>query len=308
MNPLVSLVIVNWNRRDYLLECLNSIKKQDYSPLEVIIVDNHSSDGSPEMITSIFPEYSLIKLPDSSYGACEAFNIGFANSNGDFIGILDNDVELTYDWVSCIIDRFKKEDPATAIISTKVIEPNMPDWYLQSNHLCKERYINTFAGCGSMARAKALHENGYYDEKFFIHANERDLALTLISQGYKILHYPDVITYHKKPFGIHKGNDRLYYLLRNAIWVLVKHYTMKEAILALISQVKGNLQDRKSNTMDSENFIVGTIGIKDAIFREKGGIKTAIRAVFDGLTGAPHYMKYRNSPKNTYSILSDEHE
>jgi GT2 family glycosyltransferase len=307
MKPLVSLVIVNWNRRDYLSECLNSIKDQDYFPLEVIIVDNHSSDGSPEMITSNFPEYTLIKLPDSSYGACEAFNIGFANTNGEFIGILDNDVELTGNWVSCIIDKFNKEDDATAIISTKVVEPDMPDWYLQSNHLCKERYIDTFAGCGSLARAKILHENGYYDEKFFIHANERDLSLRLISQGYKILHYPDVITYHKKPFGIHQGNERLYYFLRNAMWVVVKHYTMKEAILALVSQVKGNLQDGKCNTGETENLIVGTIGIKDAVLREKGGLKTAIRAVFDGLMGIPHYVKYRYSPKKN-SAISDEHE
>lgn len=307
MNPLVSLVVVNWNRREFLLECLNSIRNQDYSPLEVIIVDNHSSDGSPDMITSVFPEYTLIKLPDSSYGACEAFNIGFANAHGEFIGILDNDVELTGDWVRGIIDKFQKEDDATAILSTKVIEPDMPDWYLQSSHLCKERYIATFVGCGSMARAKILHEHGYFDEKFFIHANERDLALRLIFQGYKILHYPDVITYHKKPFGIHQGNDRLYYFLRNAIWVVVKHYTMKEAILALITHIKGNLQDGKHNTMGTEEIIVGTIGIRDAVFRERGGVKTAIRAFSDGLAGVPHYMKYRYSRKK-YSMISDNHE
>jgi glycosyltransferase involved in cell wall biosynthesis len=139
MNPLVSLVIVNWNRRDYLSDCLNSIKNQDYSPLEVIIVDNHSSDGSQEMVTSQFHGYTLIPLPDSSYGACEAFNIGFAKTSGEFIGILDNDVELTGNWVSSIIEKFKKEDETTAIISTKVIEPDMPDWYLQSNHLCKRK-------------------------------------------------------------------------------------------------------------------------------------------------------------------------
>lgn len=304
MNPLVSLVIVNWNRRDYLLECLNSIKNQDYSPVEVIIVDNHSSDGSPEMITSIFPEYNLIKLPDSSYGACEAFNIGFANTHGDFIGILDNDVELTYDWVSCIIFKFQKEDDATAIISTKVIEPNMPDWYLQSNHLHKERYIDTFVGCGSMARAKALHENGYYDAKFFIHANERDLSLRLISQGYKILHYPDVITYHKKPFGIHQGNDRLYYFLRNAIWIIVKHFSMKEAILSLKFLVTKNIRNLSTSTTDTESLIVGTIGIRKAIFKEKGGIRTAIKAVFDGLTGVPYYLKY----KTPRIIKSDKHK
>jgi GT2 family glycosyltransferase len=299
MNSLVSLVIVNWNRRDYLSDCLNSIKDQDYSPLEVIIVDNHSSDGSPEMVTSDFPGYTLIELPDSSYGACEAFNIGFARAHGEFIGILDNDVELTGNWVHCIIEKFKTEDDTTAIISTKVIEPDMPDWYLQSGHLCKERYSDTFVGCGSIARAKILHETGYYDEKFFIHANERDLSLQLISRGYKILHYPDVVTYHKKPFGIHQGNERLYYFLRNATWVVMKHYTMKEAILALVSQVKGNLADGNGNTGNTENIIAGTIGIRDAIFKERGGIKTAANAIFDGLAGAGYCMKYRYSHKKT---------
>ncbi len=295
MNPLVSLVIVNWNRREYLSACLHSIRNQDYSPVEVIIVDNHSSDGSPEMITSVFPEYTLIQLPDSSYGACEAFNIGFANTHGEYIGILDDDVELPSDWISCMIEKFKKEDATTAILSTKVIEPDMPGWYLQSDHVCKERDIHTFAGCGSMARAKILHAEGYYDEKFFIHANERDLALRLIARGYTILHYPDVITYHKKPFGIHKGNDRLYYFLRNAIWIIVKHYTLKEAIHVVIFHMKREVRKRDGSPGDTENLIVGTIGIKDAVLKEKGGIKTAARAIFDGFAGVPYYVKYRNS-------------
>ncbi|MCX6690484.1 MAG: hypothetical protein NTW33_00175, partial [Methanoregula sp.] len=228
-----------------------------------------------------------------------------ARAHGEFIGILDNDVELTDNWVRCIIEKFKTEDDNTAIISTRVIEPDIPDWYLQSSHLCKERYIDTFVGCGSIARAKILHETGYYDEKFFIHANERDLSLRLISHGYKILHYPDVITYHKKPFGIHPGNERLYYFLLNAIWVVIKHYTVKETILALVSQVKSNLADGYDNAMDTENIIVGTIGIRNAIFKERGGIKTAAIAIFDGLAGTGYCMKYRYSRKQN-SIIRDE--
>lgn len=295
MNPLVSLVIVNWNRCDCVLECLDSIKGQDYSPIEVIIVDNHSTDGSVEMITSNFPEFHLIQLPDSAYGACEAFNIGFANSSGEFIGIIDNDVTLPHDWVRNLVRKFSDVTDTTAIISTKVIEPDMPEWYLKSDHLCKERYIDTFVGCGSMARAKILHHSGYYDERFFIHANERDLSLTLIEHGYLILHYPEVITYHKKPFGIHKGTDRLYFFIRNAIWILAKHYGVKNATLLCMSYLKRHMQAGQDTTMGSEEFIVGTVGITDAIFNEKGGVTTALRAVIDGLAGAPFYCcKYRN--------------
>ena len=84
----VSLVICVWNRRDDLRENLHAIGRQTLPPLEVIVVDNASEDGTPEMVREEFPDVRLIRMPHSGYGACETFNIGFATARGEYVGIL----------------------------------------------------------------------------------------------------------------------------------------------------------------------------------------------------------------------------
>jgi len=89
--PTVSLVISVWNRKDDLRENLASIRKQTVPADQVIVVDNDSSDGTPEMVIAEFPEVQLIRMPHSDYGACETFNVGFSSAKGDLVGILDDD-------------------------------------------------------------------------------------------------------------------------------------------------------------------------------------------------------------------------
>ena len=156
--PTVSLVISVWNRRDDLRENLAAIRAQTVAADQVIVVDNDSSDGTPEMVAAEFPEVQLIRMPHSDYGACETFNVGFSSATGDFVGILDDDVVLPATFVEHMVQKFAEEPATTAILSPKVVEPEMPDWYLSSEALHRERYLATFRGCGSMARAAALRE------------------------------------------------------------------------------------------------------------------------------------------------------
>lgn len=101
----VSLVICVWNRRDDLRENLQAIEKQTLPPLEVIVVDNASQDGTAAMVRDEFPDVRLIRLPHSGYGACEAFNIGFATARGELIGILDDDIVLPPGFVEQMVSE-----------------------------------------------------------------------------------------------------------------------------------------------------------------------------------------------------------
>ena len=127
--PTVSLVISVWNRRDDLRENLQAIRAQTEAPDQVVVVDNASTDGTPEMVRAEFPEVQLIEMPHSNYGACETFNIGFASARGDFVGILDDDVVLPPDFVTRMLAEFATEPATTVLLSPKVVEPEMPDWY-----------------------------------------------------------------------------------------------------------------------------------------------------------------------------------
>ena len=156
--PAVSLVISVWNRREDLRENLQAIERQTRKADQVIVVDNDSTDGTPEMVLAEFPSVQLIRMPHSGYGACETFNIGFSSARGELIGILDDDIVLQPTFVEQMVDKFAAEPATTAILSPKVIEPEMPDWYRDSEEVNRERYLSTFRGCGSMARAAAIRE------------------------------------------------------------------------------------------------------------------------------------------------------
>ena len=221
--PTVSLVISVWNRKDDLRDNLRAIGQQTVPADEVIVVDNCSRDGTPEMVLAEFPHVHLIRMPHSAYGACETFNLGFASARGDFVGILDDDVVLPPTFVEHMLAKFATEPDSTAILSPKVIEPEMPDWYKNSPKVNVERYLPTFRGCGSMARAAPLRQADWYDIRFFIFGNERDLTTRLLNLGYRVKMVPHVEVFHKAPFGMRHGKRSLYYHVRN-FWLYAFKY------------------------------------------------------------------------------------
>ena len=152
---------------------------------QVIVVDNRSTDGSIEMVRKEFGFVDLVVMPNSDYGACETFNIGFACARGEYIGILDDDVVLPSDWVARMMQKFGEEEETTAVLSSKVVEPGMPEEYRNHPEVNRERYMSTFRGCASMAKADILERAGYYDQRLFIYGNERDLAARIMNLGYR---------------------------------------------------------------------------------------------------------------------------
>ncbi|MCA8972642.1 MAG: glycosyltransferase family 2 protein, partial [Planctomycetes bacterium] len=106
-----------WNRKDDLRENLQSCFAQTVPATEVIVVDNCSHDGTPEMVRAEFPAVKLVCMPHSDYGACETFNVGFASAGGDFVGILDDDVILPPDFIERMLAEFAAEPETTAVLS-----------------------------------------------------------------------------------------------------------------------------------------------------------------------------------------------
>ena len=291
--PTVSLVISVWNRKDDLRENLAAIRAQTVPADQVIVVDNDSTDGTPEMVIDEFPEVQLIRMPHSDYGACETFNVGFSSAKGDFVGILDDDVILPATFVERMVQKFDEEPATTAILSPKVIEPEMPDWYLNSEELHRERYLATFRGCGSMARAAALREAGWYDIRFFIFGNERDLTTRLLNLGYRVKMFPDVEVFHKAPFGMRHGKRSLYYHVRN-FWLYAFKYLPWSQVLGFpFKFLSKGLGGKKETDGGEVGDAVGTIGLFDNIKGVKWGYWICFKATINALFNLPYCLRHR---------------
>jgi len=286
----VSLVISVWNRRDDLRENLSAIAKQTVPAHEVIVVDNHSEDGTAEMVVEEFPEVRLIRMPHSRYGACETFNIGFASVSGEFTGILDDDVILPVDFIEKMLAEFASEPKTTALLSPKGVEPEMPAWYMDSEAVNTPRYMSTFRGCGSMAKSKALAEADYYDTRLFIFGNERDLTARLLNLGYRVKMVPSIEVFHKAPFGMRVGKRSLYFHVRN-FWLYAFKYLPWSQVIAFpfLFLRKGLGGKRQEGVADA----VGTIGLQDNIRAVRGGYWVCLKASLAALGSLPYCLKHR---------------
>jgi glycosyltransferase involved in cell wall biosynthesis len=228
MKEMVSVVIPTWNRRDDLKEALVSINNQTHKPSEIIIVDNRSTDGTIEMLRRDFPDVKLVVMPESSYGNCESINVGFSTAQYEYIAILDDDITIPGDWTENLIKRFRQEPDSTGAITTKIIEPGMPE---EMKRESPEQYMISFWGCGTLIRRDVLDLAGYYPKKHIVFVAECDVGVRMAALGYRTLQYDKVKTYHKRRFGLRGGKRSFFYHARNNHWFMWKYYPARDILV-----------------------------------------------------------------------------
>ncbi|MBN2490160.1 MAG: glycosyltransferase family 2 protein [Planctomycetes bacterium] len=286
----VSAVISAWNRREDLRENLESISVQTHPFAEIIVVDNYSTDGTVEMVKREFPDVRLIEMPDSTRGACETFNIGFKAARHALILILDDDVKVPPDWLERAVKKLKAEPPTTAMISATVVEPGMPEEYRSDPEVNAERYTATFRGCATLVKRDVLERAGYYDERFFIYGNERDLAARILGLGYRIKIVPELEVFHKTPFGMKAGPRSLYYHVRNLWWYLVKNCSVRDICRFFLFHLGLTGRKRRGKHLKDS---VGIIGLKKTLVSTRWGWWIFLRATGAAVLGLPYALKHR---------------
>ena len=116
----VSVVIVVWNAQKYVLECLGSLREHCSDVYtEVIVVDNSSTDGTPDMVAELFPEFKLIRNQEN-LGFARANNIGIAASSGDFVCLVNSDVKFIDDCISPMLN-YLLDNAGVAMIGPKML-------------------------------------------------------------------------------------------------------------------------------------------------------------------------------------------
>ncbi len=239
--PLVSVIIPNWNGAHHLPPCLDSLRRQEYAPLEILVVDNASSDGSRELLTRDYPEVRLIALPQNR-GFTGACNAGIQAAQGEIIALLNNDTEVAPGWAVALVDAFARH-PEAGLVASKILLFDRRDhlhtagdlfrvdgrlfnrgvWEKDEGQYDQETYV--FSACGGAAayRRAMLDEIGLLDDDFFFSCEDMDLAWRAQLAGYRCVYTPAAVVYHRLS-ATGGGVTASYHDGRNLIWLLVKNY------------------------------------------------------------------------------------
>jgi GT2 family glycosyltransferase len=236
----VTIAILNYQRRDALRRALEAARAQRYAPLEVLAVDNASTDGSQEMVRDEFPDVHLVALPENV--AAAARNEGVRAAKGEIVFTLDNDVLFTTpDDVTHAMAAFERH-PGAAVVNFTILGP---DGQLSRRDWCHPRDFRRWADTefltdyvlegASACRRDAFLASGGYWQPFFIGHEGWDLALRLLDAGHDLVYSPAVRVRHMvDPTA--RPSSRIYYTFtRNAIWVALRTHR-PGAVLASIAR------------------------------------------------------------------------
>ena len=184
--PKISIIIVNYNGKELLQKCLESLFKTDYENFEVILVDNNSTDGSIEFVTKNYPKIIVIKL-DSNKGFAEPNNVGAKIAKGEHLLFLNNDTVTTSNFISEMIKVLEK-DQRVAICQSLLLRPNgdvdsSGDFidkigivYNSKTKIDQIKEVSSARGACMMIRKKIFDKLGGFDEKFFFSFEDFDLG------------------------------------------------------------------------------------------------------------------------------------
>ena len=238
---------MNWNRRDLLLSCLQSLKRQNLNqPFEVVVVDNGSDDGSPEMVLREYGKSAEFRLGlirnSENRGFCAANNQGFAAANTEFVALLNNDAEAEPDWLAKLATAFDGrpdvgmaaskilvyEDPRRIDKAGHLIYPDGQNRGRGSGELDEGQYDRVEEilwpdGCAAMYRRAMLDKIGGFDEDFFAYADDAELGLRAQLAGWKCLYIPDAVVRHHRgaTLGL-RSSRRLELIERNRVLLAAK--------------------------------------------------------------------------------------
>lgn len=218
------MVVLTWNRRDDLRFTLERLVRESHAPLEVIVVDNNSTDGTAAMMAADFPQFRY--LPQNENLGIAGYNIGFKAAAGDYIVVLDSDSYPAHGAISRMVGIFGRH-PEAGIVAFDVHAaiPGQPEEPFPGAEV---RETNGYHGAGAGIRRAVFEKAGYWWEPLFLYFNEMDHALRAMREGFAIVHSPAVRAYHKSSPVARLGGRGAFFYTRNAFWIVWRHYPLWE--------------------------------------------------------------------------------
>lgn len=245
-HPLVISVILNTNRRDDTLACLASLARSTYPNLKNIVLDNASTDGSPEAIRQQFPDAHLISLTQ---------NLGYAGNNNvgiqaalemraEWVFVLNEDTVLDPDCISKLVEVGER-DSKIGVLGPLVYHDDEPTVIQSAGGKITARWdavqigmneddrgqyqqpmdVDYISGCGILVRSSAIEQSGMIDARYFYYWEETEWCIRLHKAGWRIVNVPTAKLWHK---GVQRNYNPkpsvAYYSVRNRFATMRKHH------------------------------------------------------------------------------------
>ena len=241
--PLVSVVVVNYNGRYLLPDCFRSLTQQSYRNYEIILVDNGSRDDSISFMKEHYTDVRIVQL-SSNTGFAGGTNAGIKEAQGEYILTLNNDTCVFSDFIEKLIQPMMQE-PAVGMCASKMI---FPDKKINSTGICISRSgaawdrggfeqdtgqydheEEVFGPCAGAAlyRKAMLDDIGLFDEDFFLYMEDVDLAFRARLSGWRCVYTHEARVIHKHGGTAESCSDiTVYYSNRNLLWYVVKNFPL----------------------------------------------------------------------------------
>lgn len=256
----VTIIIPNYNGKEYLLPCLNSVFGKTGIPVEVIVVDNHSQDGSVEEVRRIYPQVQVIIL-DKNYGFSKAVNEGIKRAKTPFVLLLNNDTEIEKGFVEALLKRIKSNRRIFSVearmiqfhdrekIDSAGTFYNILGWARargKDKHVYRyQKACYTFAACGGAAiyRKSVFDRIGMFDEKYFAYLEDIDIGYRAKRHGYVNVYEPEARVYHvgSAVSGSRYNEFKVRISARNNIYLIYKNMPLIQRIVQFPFLVTGFL-------------------------------------------------------------------
>ena len=248
----VSVIIPNFNGMAYLDGVLSGLECQTVRNFEVILVDNGSSDGSCAFVASSYPWVHMIELPEN-FGFCKAVNEGIKASRAPYVLLLNNDIEVTPDFIEEMLAAIRRHKKAFSCAARMIQFHDRDRLDDAGNYYCalgwayargKGKDIHTcekeekiFASCAGAAiyRRKIFEKIGYFDEEHFAYLEDMDVGYRARINGYENWYAPKAMVYHvgSGTSGSRYNHFKTRYSSRNNVYLIYKNMPLLQIILNL---------------------------------------------------------------------------
>jgi hypothetical protein len=244
-----SVIIVNYNGRDYIAECLDALLHHSPDHTEIIVVDNDSKDESADFIEANYPNVVLIRNSLNG-GFGQGNNLGVEHAHGEYLVFLNPDTRVTQGWLD---DMLKVMDsaPDIGMVTPKILLMNEPtlinacgnDVHFTGLTLCRGAratadthdqlaIVAAVSGAAFVMRRSVFDEIGGFDPLLFMYMDDTDLSLRVRQAGYECIYTPNSLVYHD--YSLNFGPRKTYFQERNRYIMLLKSWRWRTLALMVL--------------------------------------------------------------------------